>query len=152
ALLAKFGAASWPDDLARPAAEPLNPDGQVVFIAGSCDAYHDPNMQAYGELLNRAFADYRGTIISGGTKEGISGLVGKLASESEGRIRVVGYLPEALPTDGTASRDERYDQFGEIRRTDGGKGFSARQPIQNWLDLLAAGIRPRDVRLLGING
>src|SRR4051794_19377167 len=38
-------------------------------------------------VLKSAFATFTGTILSGGTTAGISGLVGDLAAESGGRIR-----------------------------------------------------------------
>ncbi len=148
ALVAKFRKRRWPADVRRPATSPLKPHGPVVIVAGGCEAYHQKAMKDYGPLLARAFADYRGLVISGGTREGISGVVGALAEQSGGRICAVGYLPQRMPTDNTATEDNRY----RIRRTGGDRGFSARQPIQNWLDLLAAGIHPSQVRLLGING
>lgn len=148
AFLAKCPTAQWPEDIAKPAMKPLETTGPVVIVAGGCDAHHQAAMQSYGGLLAKAFAGFEGTILSGGTKEGISGVVGELAVSSNGRIRAVGYLPKSLPTDGTATKDERY----ELRRTDGGDEFTAREPIQSWLDLLAAGVRPSQVRLLGING
>ncbi len=149
AVLAKCPPAPWPAEVARPAMEPLTTKGPFIIIAGGCDAYHDAAMRSYGTLLSQAFAGFEGTIISGGTTQGISGVVGELAANSHGRIRAIGYLPSSMPTDGTATRDDvRYT----LRRTDGGVGFTAREPIQSWLDLLAAGIRPSAVRLLGING
>ncbi len=42
-------------------------------------------MEGYRELLREAFARYAGTLISGGTKEGISGLVGELSASRSGR-------------------------------------------------------------------
>jgi len=76
-------------------------------------------------------------------------VIGELAEKSKGRIRAFGYLPASLPTDDSATKD---DKRYTIRRTDGGPKFTAREPIQNWLDLLDTGIRPADVRLLGVNG
>lgn len=149
AVLAKCPDARWPPEVAKPTMLSLNVTGPVVIVAGGCDSYNDAAMRGYGDLLTKAFAGFQGTVISGGTTQGISGVVGELAASSNGRIRAVGYLPKSLPTDGTATRDDRYD---ELRRTDGGDSFTAREPIQNWLDLLATGVRPSDVRLLGING
>ncbi len=149
AWLAKFPQEPWPEDVAKPPAKPLEFAGPFVIVAGGCDAYRKEAMKSYEGLLEAAFADFEGTIISGGTKEGISGAVGKLARSSGNRIRAVGYLPKSLPTDGTAHIDTRYDKH---RQTDAGEKFTAREPIQNWLDLLATGVYPRDVRVLGING
>jgi mutator protein MutT len=152
AFLARCPGSKWPAEVTRPAMSPLKTKGNVVIVAGGCDPYHDAAMRGYGDLLTEAFAGFEGTIISGGTTQGISGVVGELSAKSHGRIRAVGYLPKSLPTDGTATKDERYERLGELRRTDGGDAFTAREPIQSWLDLLAADIRPQDVRLLGLNG
>jgi hypothetical protein len=147
--MAKFSKEHWPNGVDKPVATPLTMTGTFVIVAGGCDVHHEDVMKSYGSLLSKAFADFQGTIISGGTKEGISGLVGKLAHNSDGRIHALGYLPRSLPTDNTATKDNRYD---EHRRTDGADEFTAREPIQNWLDLLATDIRPSGVRMLGING
>jgi hypothetical protein len=58
----------------------------------------------------------------------------------------VGYLPNLLPRD--VKTDDRYDL---ILDTDG-VGFSPLEPIQMWLDLLASGVQPSRVKLVGIGG
>src|SRR6185503_3063747 len=90
----------------------------------------------------------RGTVICGGTKEGISGLVGELCFARRDRIHAVGYLPTSLPSD--AHRDGEH--YGDLRYSTGKDGFSPAEPIQNWIDLLASGIDPKTVTLIGING
>ncbi len=124
-------------------------EGPVVIIAGGCDPAHAGRVAGYRALLHECLADFKGTIVSGGTREGISGLVAELGERHPGRLRTVGYLPAMLPSDGTATRDGRYH---DLRRTDGDAGFSVLEPIQNWIDLLASGIAPEDVRVIGING
>jgi ppGpp synthetase/RelA/SpoT-type nucleotidyltranferase/8-oxo-dGTP pyrophosphatase MutT (NUDIX family) len=121
----------------------------VVIVAGGCDPAHASEMAKYRKLLREGFRDFAGTVISGGTRQGISGLVGELGKAASGRIRTIGYLPAALPTDGTAEVDRRYS---ERCRTDGEAEFSLLEPLQNWIDLLVAGIPPADVCVLGING
>jgi ppGpp synthetase/RelA/SpoT-type nucleotidyltranferase len=132
-----------------PLKEPLKPDGPVVIVAGGCDPACQTQMEGYWGLLRAAFERFRAWVISGGTHEGICGLVGRLGKEYPERITTVGYLPEALPADGTATRDGDYRI---LRTTIGTKGFSAWEPLQCWIDLLAAGVDPRQVRVLGING
>jgi ppGpp synthetase/RelA/SpoT-type nucleotidyltranferase/8-oxo-dGTP pyrophosphatase MutT (NUDIX family) len=110
--------ARFPD---APVSDELRPAGPsisrpVVIVAGGCDPAHEEQMAAYRDLLRDTFAYFRGTVISGGTSEGISGLVGELGNDSQGRIHTIGYLPSTLPADGTAHRDERYH---ELRNTDG---------------------------------
>jgi ppGpp synthetase/RelA/SpoT-type nucleotidyltranferase len=118
----------------------------VVIVAGGCDESVEKRMQRYRQLLEEAFVEFQGTILSGGTTQGISGLVGELRRHAGKRLRTIGYIPRLVPPD--ATMDERYDQ---IRRTDG-SGFTPLEPLQNWIDVFAAGIPPAEVKLLGING
>ena len=138
----KLGAIS---ELASPGADAI--EGPVVIVVGGTDPRFEAKMQGYRELMLAAFADFQGTVIAGGTEQGVSGLIGEVSAAYGGRVHSVGYLPRRqLPADATV--DHRYD---EIRRTDG-KGFSPLEPIQNWIDLFASGIAPSDVKVLGING
>ena len=124
-------------------------DAPVLIVAGGCDPAIEQHVKQYERLLKDGFTRYSGTVISGGTCQGISGMVGKISKAAGNRIHAIGYLPATLPTDGTATPDrKRY----EIRPTDGKDGFSAIEPLQNWIDILASGIKPADVRLLGVNG
>jgi hypothetical protein len=123
-------------------------EGPVVIVAGGCDESVREKIGEYSDLMHEAFRDFEGTIVSGGTREGIAGLVGDLRERLDGRVRALGYLPESIPEEEDATVDERYD---EIRRT-AGEGFSALEPLQNWIDLLASGIHPSEVKVLGING
>jgi ppGpp synthetase/RelA/SpoT-type nucleotidyltranferase len=118
----------------------------IVIVAGGCDESVRERIAGYHQLLSDAFREFRGTILCGGTTAGISGLVGDLTERYSGRIRSVGYLPRLKPS--WAVEDARYSH---ILNTDGAD-FSPLEPLQNWIDLLAAGIKPSQVRLLGING
>ncbi len=138
-----------PKGFAIPVMKPIRHDGPFVIVAGGCDPMYEEEMRQYRPLLRDAFKDFEGVVISGGTTQGISGLVGELADESEGRIYAVGHLPQTLTKDGTATVDRRYNELRRTRRTN---RFSPLEPIQYWLDLLATGVDPKDVRLLGING
>jgi len=149
ALRARFPEVPMPEKVTFPAAKPFQHNGPFVIVAGGCDPYIELNMETYRDLMHAAFADFEGVVISGGTKQGISGLVGEIAAKSKGRIHAIGYLPPQLPTDNTATRDDRY---GELRKTDSKRFFSPTEAVQVWLDLLATGVKPADVRLLGISG
>ena len=126
-----------------PASELKRP---VVIVAGGCDVTVQRRIAGYRGLLEDAFRDFKGTIFSGGTTAGISGLVGDLAERYPGQIRAIGYLPQLYPTDDI--KDSRYAQV----YTTEGRGYSPLEPLQNWIDLIAAGIPPSEVKLLGING
>lgn len=130
--------------LATPDAPQLT--GPVVIVAGGTHPRMQVQMDAYRGLLAAALADVEGVVISGGTSQGICGVVGAIGRARGVSVRTVGYLPQLLPTDATV--DLTYD---ELRQTDG-HGFSPLEPLQNWIDLLAAGLRPAVVRVLGING
>ncbi len=122
---------------------------RVVIVSGGTHPDVEPAMRSYQGCLLAGFEDFSGTLISGGTKAGIPGVVGGIAEElrSRGReVRVRTYLPDNLPAD--APRDERYDEVV----TGVSDALSPRQSLQAWIDLVAAGIEPRSVKLLGVNG
>ncbi len=130
--------------LASPDCRPFK--GPVTIMAGGCDPSVDKKMGAYRMLVLEGFRDFRGTLIGGGTKQGVSGLVGDIGREYPKAVHTVGYLPKFIPADATLDR-----RYGEIRKTDG-SGFSPQEPLQNWIDILASGLRPSEVKVLGING
>jgi hypothetical protein len=120
----------------------------VVVVAGGCDPKIENEISQYEELLLAAFSDYKGTIISGGTTSGISGLVGTIQKKYGKKIHTIGYLPVGkLPVD--AIKDHRYS---ELRQSEGEKCFSPLEPLQAWIDIIASGISPAEVKVLGING
>jgi ppGpp synthetase/RelA/SpoT-type nucleotidyltranferase len=120
----------------------------VVIVAGGCDPSLETQLEDYRELIAGAFQDFTGTVISGGTAQGISGIVGDVIIASNGAIDGIGYLPATLPADGSASPDPRYRH----RYSDGQAKFSAAEPLLYWTDLLDAGVDPASVKLLGVNG
>ncbi|MDC0934879.1 RyR domain-containing protein [Pirellulales bacterium] len=125
----------------------------VLIIAGGCDAASKKQVESYTDLLRRCLSEFTGTVISGGTQEGISGLVAGLCSQrketAEKSVMAIGYLPATLPFDGSAIRDERYDL---LVNSDGQGAFSPAEPLQSWADMLKAGVDPHTVKLIGING
>lgn len=134
-------------ELATKGAGPIRPP--VLIVAGGTDPRVETQMQSYRELLLEALAGFEGTLISGGTTQGISGLVGDAAQAYPGRIHTIGYLPELIPKDATKDGDPM--RYKDIRYTDG-HGFSPIEPLQNWIDLLTSGVFPSQVRVLGIGG
>jgi len=150
-LLLVGRAVKSPTDEAIERVEKLVPSGHklipgpVVIVAGGWDIGSvEQQMQDYHQLMLEAFRDFKGTIISGGTATGISGLVGDVGQKYGDAIRTIGYVPKKPP----AATDKRYS---EIRYTEGGD-FSALEPLQSWIELIASGIHPPQVKLLGING
>ena len=122
-------------------------EGPVVMVVGGTHRTVEKRMKGYRRLMRDAFRDFHGTIVSGGTTQGISGLVGEVGSRSAGRMRTIGYVPEDVPADGTLD-----DRYSEIRRMKGERTFTPLQPLQSWIDVVATGIHPSEVKVLGING
>jgi hypothetical protein len=117
----------------------------VWILVGGSDSESSDRIAAYREALVGAFADAEGTLISGGTAQGVSTLAADVSSTVH-TVRSVGYLPAALP-DGVAE-DGRYD---ELRRGEG-EGFSPAEPLAYWRDLIDVGVRAVDVRVVAIGG
>lgn len=120
--------------------------GPVVIVAGGCDPSIEEQMKAYRYLMQESFKEYEGTVISGGTKQGISGLVGETGEKYRETIRTIGYIPKLIPPDATVDR-----RYSELRKTEG-TGFTPMEPLQNWIDIISAGIDPSQVKVFGING
>jgi ppGpp synthetase/RelA/SpoT-type nucleotidyltranferase len=129
----------WAPPAADPAAARLT--GPVVIVAGSCGG---PAPQGHRQLLRDALRGFRGTVIAGGTTDGVSGVVGELQGENPD-LHTVGYLPAKTP--GTTV-DRRY----QAHRHSDGQDFSPLEALLYWRDLLAAGNRPGSVRLLALGG
>jgi ppGpp synthetase/RelA/SpoT-type nucleotidyltranferase len=144
---ARFPSPANTDALAALATDPDQPlRGPVIVVAGGTAAAVQPQMEAYRELVVAGLAGHRGSVLSGGTAEGVSGLAADARAHLHGDAELVGYLPRELPADATP--DGRYDQL----RTTTGTTFSPLEPLQNWIDLLTSGIDPGEVHVLGING
>jgi len=119
--------------------------GPVVIVVGSGESLPKAQTAVYRRMLLAAFRRFTGTVISGGTRSGVARWVGDVGAAYGGRVRTIGYVPRGAKAD----TDRR--RYHEIRRTDG-DDFSPAEPLQAWTDILAAGISPRQVRVLGIGG
>jgi tetratricopeptide (TPR) repeat protein len=123
----------------------------VLYVAGGCDPSVSQEMRKYSSCVEAALEEFAGTAFSGGTTAGVPGLVGEISAslKKAGRrgYTLVGYLPGPGPKGAVADR-RRYDQLHRTR----GKDFTAMEPLQNWTDIIACGVRPGEVRVLGING
>jgi ppGpp synthetase/RelA/SpoT-type nucleotidyltranferase len=117
----------------------------VLLAAGGTDRSVEQQMAEYRPMLETAFEDFRGTVCSGGTKAGIPGIIGDLPDSPDGPIRKISYLP----TINSSGLDVHpgYEVYPST-----GKVLSPLDAIQTWTDLMASGIDPVDIKLLGING
>lgn len=115
---------------------------RVLMVAGGCDKEVEKAMNDYGVILRDTVADFEGVILGGGTKAGISGVVGSLKTVPKRRFTTVGYLPGSKPADG------RYDKLVKSETRE----FTPLDAIQAWVDMIASGIKPEQVSVLGFNG
>jgi ppGpp synthetase/RelA/SpoT-type nucleotidyltranferase len=132
----------------------------ITMIVGACGSMDDAARAAVRDLLDTAFLGLRGTILSGGTTSGISGVVGEIVArstdESTGRrrLRAVGYLPDAAAVSSSGDQiDDRYDLLIHVTAVEPGlPAYSPLAPIRAWADLLGAGLAAEEIRVLGIGG
>jgi ppGpp synthetase/RelA/SpoT-type nucleotidyltranferase len=123
---------------------------KALVVAGGAASADGHLLDETGPLLEAALAAFSGRVISGGTKAGVPGRVGRVARELDQKnskhFELAGYIPKNLP--GHTAEDDRYDRLvvcGENR-------FSAEQVLCVWSDLLEEGTRPSEVVVLGIGG
>jgi len=120
--------------------------GPIVIVAGGCDPTTEIQIQGYRQVTIEGFRDFRGTIISGGTAAGVSGLATEIGSKYPDDIKTVGYIPRGLPAG--VRKDKRYR---ELRSTDG-TDFSPLEPLQYWTDIISSSIPLPLIKVVGING
>jgi len=118
----------------------------VLILSGGCERMSENDL-AKLEVLKGKLADFKGTIVSGGTLSGISGIVGDI-QESSAQVRSIGYLPGKSSKASGKMVDHRYSEH----RHTGGADFSSLDLITFWEDYLAGGGDPAWVKLIGYNG
>jgi ppGpp synthetase/RelA/SpoT-type nucleotidyltranferase len=122
--------------------------GRLVILAGACAESLEPLLNWYREPFLRAFKDFEGVLISGGTTAGISGIAQILGTP--GKLVRRGYL--------------EVGRFKDIRKWDDGLEFVKFSGVKStpcevlayWRDAMLAGFNPagpeRDCLLLGVDG
>ena len=149
-LAARFPSEERTEAIRRLATEGFDPIQEpVLVLAGGTDTAVQELISSYAHLVMEGLAGFRGTLLSGGTTQGVSGLAGDVAQTYPGQIRCIGYLPEQVPE--IAIRDDDPTRVQEIRTTPS-RDFTPLEPLQSWIDLVASGVSPGSVRVLGING
>jgi class 3 adenylate cyclase/tetratricopeptide (TPR) repeat protein len=118
----------------------------VVVFAGGTSSAEDSMRADHREEFVEAFRDFRGRIISGGTTLGVSGLAGDIGERHPHTVRTVGYVPSNVPSG--VELDTRYQ---EVHRT-AASSFSPLEPLTYWAELISAGIRPSNVKIVGMGG
>jgi hypothetical protein len=121
----------------------------VVIVAGGASLMDPLKVDSYIEYIQQLMVDFKGTIISGGTNEGIPGLVGRvkqeLAKEKPVSFDLLAYLPKKLPHD--TSKSGAYSHLYTES-----EGFSALDILTSWTDIILSGVNPSEVILIGIDG
>ena len=122
----------------------------VVIVAGGASLMDKTKVESYREYIKELMHDFNGTIISGGTKAGIPGLVGRLKEEMN-KVKpvyfdLVAYLPGKLPRD--AKLSGAYDHLYRTKSDE----FSALDILASWTDIILSEIPPSEVIIIGING
>ena len=133
----------------RPVTAPGKPlEPPVLIVTGGAASISTTQLAEIQPLLTAALTGFQGTVVSGGTAVGVPGCVGDIAQElsRSNRLRfcLLSYVPERLPYD--APPHESYEAVKC------GTGFQPDQILRSWSDILAAGIVPADVTLIGFGG
>jgi ppGpp synthetase/RelA/SpoT-type nucleotidyltranferase len=115
----------------------------VVILAGWGEATPLAAVSQLGAVQD-ALAGTVGTLVSGGTSTGVSGLAADLAAARPGQLRAVGYLPSGQ----RHLADGRYS----LQRHTAGADFSPADPLAFHEDWAVGGGRPEELRLVGIGG
>ncbi len=142
ALAVKSSEYSSPE-MVRLATSDLSFMRPLVIVAGGSELEQIPSQQA--EYLQFALDGLAGTVVCGGAHAGTSEVVGSKLKPDTG-FSSIGYHPRYMPAG--MRLDERHTRFVPTE----GKDFSPEESLQMWIDLLAKGNRPTDIRLLGIGG
>ena len=127
----------------------LSANEAIVVLSGGCAADVQSAIDTFKPVLLRACEGLSFMLLGGGTTSGVSGLAGDVAQQSGGRVRAFGYLPRFLPRG--VQEDMNPDRFAQ-RFNSSGSDFSPLDPLQGWTDIIAAGVDPRRVKLLGYAG
>ncbi len=143
-LVARFDDADARADLAA-LADPGPLESPIWVIAGGSSSDVPGDLR---DAVVEGMAGKRGTLISGGTEQGVGALAGDVGERNE-VIRVIGYLPGDLPDGVVAGLVP--GRYSELRRSLS-RDFGHLEPLSYWTDIVVAGITSRSVRVLGIGG
>jgi hypothetical protein len=113
----------------------------VIFV-GAAKSMTPIAQDAIGELIGGALVGYDGMILSGGTAEGVPGLVGRAAARLGLSDRLVGYVPRGF------GDHDLYPQLRETRSAD----FGLYEPLLMWAEILGKGIPIENVRVVAFPG
>jgi voltage-gated potassium channel Kch len=116
--------------------------GRAVIFVGAAKSMTPIAEDAIGELIDGALVGYDGMILSGGTAEGVPGLVGRAAARLGLSDRLVGYVPRGFGD---------HDLYPQLRET-GSADFGLYEPLLMWAEILGKGIPIENVRVVAFPG
>ncbi len=120
----------------------------VLVIAGGAASMTGEMVKKIKPFILPVLEKFKGTVISGGTAIGVPGCVGDIADElgkaGKKGFNLLAYVPKLFPEDG-----RRHDAY-EVKKFQ--EFFNPAHILQGWKDVLAAGIDPKKVLLLGFGG
>lgn len=147
---AKFGDEAPLDPPAHWRSGPLPAfERPVRVLTGGCGSMSEAARVAYRTLLLGAFEGTGGTLLGGGTTDGVAGLAGDVGEATQGTVLTVGYLPQGASD--TTVVDTDTSRYALLVPTPG-DDFSPLEALCAWSDLLEAGVKPDEVRMLGLGG
>jgi hypothetical protein len=117
-------------------------DSRAVIFAGAAGSMSAIGLEMIGELIDGALVGYDGMILSGGTDEGVPGLVARAAQRHGLSDRLVGYVP----------RGRRASPLYPLVRRTSGADFSLSEPLLMWAEILDKGIPIDNVRVVAFPG
>lgn len=124
-------------------------DERILILSGGCAPEIESFMPVFQKELSAGLDGLAFTLVSGGTKMGISGIADTVAGQSGGNIRAIGYLPNPIfKALTTAKQTGNYS----LLLPSAGADFTPLEPLQGWTDLVCAGVDPARVKLLAYAG
>ncbi len=129
----------------------------IFLIVGNSSNLSDTYQKKYQDIFTKQFhtfitkfetkfKDFRINIVSDGSKTGIGGIVGNIQVAHPGNVKTIAYLPQLVPS--TIPLDNRYS---EVIKTQG-TNFSILEILQFWYDVFSSGLKPQDIKVIGIGG
>lgn len=124
-------------------------DERIVVLSGGCADSFQTTIDNRRHFFLEACKGLSFTLLSGGTIVGISGVAGEVAAQSRGKIRAIGYLPKPILL---GIRQTGQKSTYDLLVPSSGNDFTPLEPLQGWIDLLAAGVDPKRVKLVSYGG
>jgi hypothetical protein len=119
---------------------------KVVIIAGSCGEIDGALFESFRNCLLFALSEFSGTVIGGGTREGVAGLVGDIRGLPGMAFQLIGYRPL-----GNVSAWPSHHAYDDVVFTEA-EDFGMQDVERYWQDLADQGIDEAKVRMIGFGG